>query len=242
MRIRFHFRPIPFVVTVVLVALGISLAQWQTRRAEQKLQAQEQLIARSKAPEIILGATVSSPEQTEFRRVVARGTFVREWPVYLDNRPQNGQPGFYVLMPFMVAGSSTSVLVQRGWIPLNRADRNKLMPYPTPTGEVIITGIARRHTSRVMQFAGAAPVAPGAIVQNVQIDELARAAKLNLQPILIEQTTRPGDPPDGLVRDWPMPSNGADQNRGYAFQWYALALMALIFFVATGIKRDKDQA
>ena len=239
MRIRFHFRPIPFVVTVVLVALGISLAQWQTRRAEQKLQIEAQLTARSALPELPLGIAIVVPDQVEFRRVTARGEFVQQWPVYLDNRPQNGRPGFYVVMPFMIAGTSTSVLVERGWIPLNRADRNQLMPFPTPVGEVTISGVARRHASRVMQFAGAASVTPGAIVQNLQIDELARAARLTLQPILIEQITRASDPPDGLIRDWPKPSSGVDQHRGYAFQWYALALMALIFFVVTGIRRHE---
>lgn len=241
MRIRFHFRLIPFVVTVVLMAVGISLAQWQTRRAEQRNQAQTQLTARSQEPVLKLDARPVSPDQAEFRRVVATGTFNRNWPIYLDNRPQNGRPGFYVLMPLTLAGSSTSVLVQRGWIPLNRSDRNKLLPFPTPDGEVTITGVARRHASRVMQFSGATPVAPGAIIQNVQIDELARAAQLTLQPILIEQTSVAGDLADGLVRDWPKPSSGADQNRGYAFQWYALALMAFIFFIVTGIKRDRDQ-
>ena len=240
MRIRFHFRPIPFVATIVLVALGISLAQWQTRRAEQKLQIEAQLIARSTLPELPLGASIVVPDQVEFRRVTVRGEFLHQWPVYLDNRPQNGRPGFYVVMPFRIAGTSTSVLVQRGWIPLNRADRNQLMPYPTPAGEVTISGVARRHASRVMQFAGAAPLTPGAIVQNLQTDELARAAHLTLQPILIEQTTRANDPPDGLIRDWPKPSSGVDQHRGYAFQWYSLALMAFIFFVVTGIRRPGD--
>ena len=241
MRIRFHFRLIPFIVTVVLVALGVSLAQWQTRRAEQKLQIEAQLTARGAAPAITLGANIVSADEVEFRKVTMRGEFVRDWPVYLDNRPQNGRPGFYVVMPFKIAGTSTSVLVQRGWIPLNRADRNQLMPFPTPTGEIVISGIARRHATRVMQFAGAVPVSRGAIVQNLQIDELAKAAQLNLQPIVIEQTTQAGDAPDGLIRDWPKPSSGADQHRGYAFQWYALALMALLFFVVTGIKRNRIQ-
>lgn len=240
MRIRFHFRPIPFVVTLALVALGISLAQWQTRRADQKLQIEAQLMARSALPELPLGASIVVPDQVEFRRVTAQGEFLPQWSVYLDNRPQNGRPGFYVVMPFRIAGTSTSVLVQRGWIPLNRADRNQLMPFPTPAGEVTITGVARRHASRVMQFAGAVPVTPGSIVQNLQIDELARAAHLNLQPILIEQTTRANDAPDGLIRDWPKPSSGVDQHRGYAFQWYALALMAFVFFVVTGVRRQEN--
>jgi cytochrome oxidase assembly protein ShyY1 len=29
-------------------------------------------------------------------------------------------------------------------------------------------------------------------------------------------------------------------HQGYAFQWYALAVMALLFFVITGFKRDPN--
>lgn len=242
MRIRFHFRPIPFVVTVALVALGISLAQWQTRRAEQKLRLEAQLIVRAADPEVRLGATLVSPDAIEFRRVAARGEFIQDWPVYLDNRPQNGRPGFYVVMPFKIAGTSMNVLVERGWIPLNRANRNQLMPFPTPAGEITVHGIARRRATHVMQFAGAVPVTRGAIVQNLQIDEMAAASHLTLQPMLIEQTTQESDVPDGLIRDWPKPSSGVDMHRGYEFQWYALAFMALVFFIVTGIKRDRIQS
>jgi surfeit locus 1 family protein len=41
------------------------------------------------------------------------------------------------------------------------------------------------------------------------------------------------------VRGWPRPSTGVEKHRGYAFQWYALAGMALVFFVVTGFRRGK---
>ena len=31
---------------------------------------------------------------------------------------------------------------------------------------------------------------------------------------------------DGLVRDWPDPGSGVEKHLGYAFQWYALAVLA----------------
>jgi cytochrome oxidase assembly protein ShyY1 len=77
---------------------------------------------------------------------------------------------------------------------------------------------------------------PGAIVQNAEIADIGRAAGIALQPFVVEQTS---DAADGLVRDWPRPSSGADKHRGYAFQWYALAATALLFFVVTGFRRGK---
>jgi cytochrome oxidase assembly protein ShyY1 len=39
------------------------------------------------------------------------------------------------------------------------------------------------------------------------------------------------------MRDWPVPSSGIDTHRGYAFQWYALAAAAFLFFIVTGFRR-----
>jgi surfeit locus 1 family protein len=59
-------------------------------------------------------------------------------------------------------------------------------------------------------------------------------------PIVIEQADTPDARQQGLVRDWPQPSTGIERHQGYAFQWYALALMAFLFFVVTGIRREPD--
>jgi cytochrome oxidase assembly protein ShyY1 len=73
-------------------------------------------------------------------------------------------------------------------------------------------------------------------VQNLDIPEFAQASGLSLQPFIIEQST---DVRDGLTRDWPRPSTGVDKHRGYAFQWYALAATALIFFIVTGFRSGR---
>jgi cytochrome oxidase assembly protein ShyY1 len=44
-----------------------------------------------------------------------------------------------------------------------------------------------------------------------------------------------------LLRVWPSPSSGIDKHRGYAFQWYALAAMAILFFVITGFRSGSKQ-
>jgi surfeit locus 1 family protein len=44
-----------------------------------------------------------------------------------------------------------------------------------------------------------------------------------------------------MVRDWPAPSLGVEKHQGYAFQWYALSAMALIFFVVNGFRRGKTK-
>ena len=234
MRITFRFRLIPFVAAAIAVAIGLSLAQWQTRRAVEKLTIEAQLQERQAAPAIRLSGLVQSPEELEYRRVLVKGEFLRDWPVYLDNRPHNGVAGFYLLMPFRIAASNLHVLVARGWIPRNPADRAKLPTIVTPQGEIEIEGTARRSIGSVMQLGALDAPQAHAIVQNLDITSFAASSKLAMQPIFLEQLS---DTHDGLVRDWPRPSSGVEKHRAYAFQWYALAAMAFIFFVVTGIRR-----
>jgi cytochrome oxidase assembly protein ShyY1 len=180
-----------------------------------------------------------APEQTpeEFRRVVAKGEFIASWAVYLDNRPYQGRAGFYLLMPFKLAGSEQSVLVMRGWFPRDAINREHIPTITVPEGVIQIEGRVRASTGKVMQLGEAAALEPGAIAQNVDIAEFARASKLSLQTFIIEQTN---DAADGLVRDWPIPSVGIDKHKGYAFQWYSLALVAAVFFLLTGFKRASN--
>ena len=223
---------------LLLVALGLSLAQWQQRRADEKIARAARLEAGNLAAPLALRAAPMLPQDAqaiEYRRVTVTGHFVPAWTVYLDNRPYRGQAGFHVLTPFQIEGSNMHVLVAQGWLPRNNADR-------TPHRRL-------QHAHRHRHAAGrGAPecrpcdatghgrsFAPQAIVQNADIAQLAQASGLAFQPLLIEQTS-----PQAAtlpVRDWPAPDLGADKHRGYAFQWYALALMAFLFFVFTGFRR-----
>jgi cytochrome oxidase assembly protein ShyY1 len=129
-------------------------------------------------------------------------------------------------------------LIARGWIARDVSDRTRLPPIATPAGRVEIQGMVRRQAGRLFQFGSAPQLRPGAIVQNAEVAEFATASQLKLKPFVIEQST---DTQDGLVRDWPRPSTGAEKHRGYAFQWYALAITAFLFFVVTGLRRETRQ-
>jgi surfeit locus 1 family protein len=237
MRISFRFRPIPFVATVLLVALGISLGNWQERRAAEKIALQHKLAERGAEEALVIGAAPLAAGPLEYRHVKVTGQFVASYPVYLNNRPQDGRAGFYLLMPLRIAGSDTHVLVARGWLPRNAADARP-PPYATPAGTVTIDGIVKASAGHIMQLGTPEPVKAGAIVQNIDPAQFAQASGMKLQPFFIEQS---GPGADGLVRNWPAPSLGVEKHQGYAFQWYALALMALLFFVITGFRRGTNQ-
>jgi surfeit locus 1 family protein len=234
MRLHFRLRWIPLIATIVVCAIGISLGNWQTRRAGEKQALQQEMVARASFDPLNANALTPRTVPEEFRRITADGEFLPEWAVYLDNRPLHGKSGFYLLMPLKLAGSDQSVLVLRGWFPRDVRDPNKLPVLPVPSSTVHLEGKVRHSAGKLMQLGEPVELRPGAIVQNAEVADFVRASKLPLHTFIIEQTSDTGD---GLVRDWPLPSTGIDTHRGYAFQWYALSVAALIFFLVTGFQR-----
>ena len=89
MRFSFRFRPLPFIAMVVVVAIGISLGQWQLRRAAEKEAIEQRIAAQEKEPPLRLdgaGATTADAEALEFRQVVVRGEFLRDIQRYATHR------------------------------------------------------------------------------------------------------------------------------------------------------------
>jgi len=58
MPIKFRFRWIPFFATIIVMAIGIALGQWQTRRAEEKQAIKARMIAREAAPPVAVNGLV----------------------------------------------------------------------------------------------------------------------------------------------------------------------------------------
>ena len=230
-------RALPLIATISVCVLGMLLGNWQTRRAQEKEDIAQQIEAQSKIP--VQAATSANMANIKpFQRLKLRGTFLQQWPLYLDNRPMNGKAGMYALMPFQISEGGATILVERGWFQRDLKERTKIPSLPVPEGEIEIEGVVRTHIDRSMQLGANDIVVPGAIVQNLSVVAVADVLKVKMPEWVLEQTSDQGA---GLQRDWPTPSNGADKHRAYAFQWYGLAAMAALFFVVTGIRRGKKQ-
>jgi cytochrome oxidase assembly protein ShyY1 len=220
--------------TIVVIIVGVSLGQWQLRRAAYKEAIEARLRVRGQEAPVVLGTAQVDPDKLEYRRAVVSGEFIRNWPIYLENRPHDGVAGFYLFMPLKIAGTNLHVLIARGWVPRDPSDRTKLPDITTPVGMMTVEGIIKRDPARIMQLGQANAIRPNAILQNLEVSEFASASGMTIQPILIEQTN---DTHDGLVRSWPRPSSGIETHYGYAVQWFGLAATAFIFFVVTGFRR-----
>ncbi|HRO60757.1 MAG TPA: SURF1 family cytochrome oxidase biogenesis protein, partial [Burkholderiaceae bacterium] len=110
--------------------------------------------------------------------------------------------------------------------------RTRIPGLPVPGTVVELTGIAQQDLAQVLELKRLPPPEPSQrIWQNLSLAGYADWSGLRLQPLLLRQTEpvrlvgSAGVPfDDGLVRDWPQPGLDVDKHRGYAFQWYAMAV------------------
>lgn len=212
-----------------LLALGVtfSLGQWQLRRAAQKEAIQNAIELKNILPALdgqALAALGDVARETH-RRVVVQGVWQSAHTIYLDNRPMNGRTGFWVMTPLALLGSDRVILVQRGWVPRNFADRSRLPQISTPAGLVTVQGRIAPPPSKLYEFKG---VDLGVIRQNLGIDAFRLETSLLLLDASLLQV---GAPSEGLTREWPAPNLGVDKHYGYAFQWFALSSLVLALYV-----------
>ncbi|OXJ01507.1 hypothetical protein CFB48_15905 [Burkholderia sp. AU33647] len=231
-------RWLPALLILVVVAVTIRLGFWQRDRAHQKEALQASIARYEQAAPVDIGAQPMPLASIEFHRVRATGRFLPELAVFLDNRPYNDQPGFYVVMPFKLTGGGV-VLVNRGWLPRNISDRTAIEPFATPAGDVEIVGIARADASRAFELGEGGSAAHQKIRQNLDVAAYAKETGLPLQPFVIQQTSDDGDK---LVRDWPAATTGVERNYGYMFQWWAMAAAALGFGLYAARRAAKKSA
>lgn len=235
-------RVIACVAGLVTVLATAALGQWQLRRAHEKQQAQAQLQARQQLPAWQSadwpcdgGSAAALPVQ---RPAQLTGTWLAERTVWLDNRTHDGRTGFEVLTPLRLHAPGSAcdgrlLVVQRGWVPRDMRDRQRVPDLPIVTGRVTVPGRVVASVSRVYQLG--AESLPGVtrspsqplIRQNV--DAAFWQAWLGQSPLpgaVLQVQAEPQSSDTLLSRQWAAPDLGRDKHLAYAAQWFALSVLA----------------
>lgn len=228
-----RFRPAvaPGIAALVALALVILLGNWQTRRAAEKLVLAQSLEQGSQRAVLALPAGPVDARDYEFRRVSARGEYSARHTILLDNKVLRGVVGYQVLTPLKLAGGDLHVLVNRGWVAAGPR-RDSLPQIQIPAGMQIVEGIALVPGRRIFELG--ANTEDGMIWQNLVLARYEKWSGLKLQPVVLQQS---GEAADGLKRVWERPDTGVNMHRGYAFQWYSLAVLIVVLYVVLSFKR-----
>ncbi len=129
------------------IALLLSLGTWQVERLAWK-----QALLQTYAEEYARDPLQNRFDRYAFPEIATkdpameygsiRGQFHHDLEILIGPRTHEGKPGYHVLTPFSLAGGNGRVLVNRGWVPLDKADPATRLETQTE-GMKTLTGMAR---------------------------------------------------------------------------------------------------
>jgi surfeit locus 1 family protein len=234
------FAPRPFttLLAIVLIAMLVSLGNWQLRRAAEKRVLFDSFAQGSDATLSIDGKT---PKVPRYSQVEAEGHYDGTRQVLIDNMVHAERAGYFVITPFALQGGGW-VLVNRGWVPLGKS-RAELPAIPVAADTRRIRGRADNLPSPGIKMGTPAALAPPyPVVANFP-------TRAETATLLNESSWTPAadlillDPkePDGYARDWAAPGFPPMRHIGYAVQWFGLALALCVIYIVTNFRRTIDR-
>jgi surfeit locus 1 family protein len=239
----YRFRPgwITTLATAALLPVLIGLGFWQLDRAEQKTVIRDQYLDRGRMEPVDVNRQVLDAEAMDFRNATARGRYHTGFTIYLDNKVLDGTPGYEVLTPLALAGTERFVLVNRGWTAWG-ATRQTLPRVDTPEEVVEVSGRLRAPPEDYFTLGDEAGETEfRRRWQNLDLERYRRITGLPVGALVL-QLDPGGRGGGGLAQRWPEYSDiWIDRHKGYAVQWFALALTLVVLYVVLNLtKRSKD--
>jgi len=209
-----------------LALLMAALGWWQIEKLKEK----QALIAGFESAEsMTLEQAVESGKR--FTRIDATGRFDPRRHILLDNMVLDGRPGVHVFTPFQTF-SGTSILVNRGWLPM-AVDRRSLPEIWTAAVPVNIRGILAPPPEHRQKLGAPTELSANdwpQLVTYLDLDQAADALEISLPDWVV--WLAPDDPAGFEGRDWSPAVMTPERHRAYAIQWFALAVTALVIWLA----------
>ncbi len=216
------------------MAVFLRLGWWQWSKGADVEQQLATSLAQSSTNPVLLGGQMVDPKALDGVSVVVHGTFEAQGQFFLDNQQHQGRPGVHVITPLQIEGTSVRVLVNRGWIGWG-SSRAELPQVAVPTGRVEVQGRAVVPPGKAPAFVSESVGNTDALRTRIRLDDIRANANFPVQPVVIWMN--PTQLADGLVKEWPEVTNKAPMHKGYAAQWFLMALLLLVFFLRSSYRK-----
>jgi len=232
-------RPSWFAIALTLagVALFVRLGVWQLDRANQ---AQQLLAAFDAAPKAAFedfAAVRATPPADRFPHVRVSGQFLADRGYLRDEQMRDGKRGVEAYAAFAASGTNEVLLVDRGWIAWSHEPGTHPALPPLPQGEATLTGVYAPFPGNGIRVGGNALTRQTEWPKlTLAIDAEEIAADLN-HPLLPRVLLLDADGAAGFVRSWTPSVMPPERHRGYAVQWFAFAVAAIVIFVLLHYKK-----
>lgn len=218
---------------VPLLAALIGLGVWQLARGAEKERLQGLQLDRLSALPAPLPREL---DDVDFLRVRIRGTYDYGKYFLVDNQILNGRAGYWVVQSF-VADDGRRWLVNRGWVAAG-SQRARLPEVPQTGAALELVGVCWPDLGLVPMLSEEIwePGWPKR-VPRMNLARMAQAVGAGPVQIRLEvgQPSRLGALPMSLGMDAP-------RHRGYAVQWFGLALILVAGYVLHGYRPAKPGA
>jgi cytochrome oxidase assembly protein ShyY1 len=188
-------------------------------------------------------STASAADSAGYAWASGPGRFPALPTLLLDNQRRGDAVGVHVFAIFQ-PDHGEALLVDLGWLPL-QGDR-KLPDVRLPAGEQTVAGLLTPPPSPGFALGPAYvekdPPGPAAgrrwLLTRVDLDALSKGLRLQLSPRVLRL-----DPalPIGYTRDLDVLPNTLppERHRGYALQWFGLALAMVVITLLLGFRRQR---
>ena len=205
----------PPAAALIFIAVFISLGFWQLDRAVEK----KAMLSLFESDAVFIEPTDFGALE-DFDRIRVFGRYRDDRQILIDNIPKDGRLGFYVITPFQPSISDDLLLVNRGWLP-KTADTDLAIAGESRT-VLGLAGILPQVTLRQGQAFTEHDTWPR-VGLYPSIEEVAAELDADILPKVL--LLHP-DAEEGFVRRWEPAVSGPMTHYSYAFQWFAMAMVA----------------
>ncbi len=224
-----RFSPGFLILTLLFVALTLSLGFWQLDRADQK-QALLDIYSERSEISVPLGTVIDDWQASRYQRIEAQGVFLPDKQIFLENQVREGQVGYHAYVPFRTVEDDV-ILVNTGWqkeleekedIPDTEVQIEALLRPPPEVG-IRLGSLDQTSFDRPYR------------TPYVDIDWIGTRLNLDLSPfVLLLATNRDGE----IATEWMPVRMPPERHRGYAVTWFSLAAALVALFLVYSFKKE----
>lgn len=234
-KLEFSFEWRLTLLSVLLLPFLVSLGFWQLDRAEEKrvLSAQynERVALLPMALESALAAGMDNIHELGDRRIQFTGEALTDDYLLLDNRLYQGRFGYEVIA--FVQATGVRVPINLGWVAGDPA-RRSLPAVELPVGQREWQGriYVPTKSAYTLREEPPPPLLP-AVIQTYEGPQYAQSLSSVLgAPIAAFLVRIDQADPAAFVADWPVVNQSAEKHTGYAVQWFTMASVLWVAFLA----------
>ncbi|MGV0035378.1 MAG: SURF1 family protein [Candidatus Azotimanducaceae bacterium WSBS_2022_MAG_OTU7] len=234
MKREFQFNGKVTVFSVLCLTGFVYLGTWQLEREVSKREMLAQSAQRLSLPPA-QAATLPEAGDLEGLRVRLSGEY-HEPVLLLDNKVLKGQVGFEAHQLFRDE-TGLLFLVNRGFVPMGRTREDKIELPKVYNKPADILGRIYQPGSQMVLLHNKNQVITEfpAIVQQIDIEKMIKTMGERIFPFVIRLEI---EQVGALPRYWPSTVMSPEKHRGYAIQWFAMALAVLIAWLFFSFRKD----